>query len=208
VTDIPKRVTGYLLLLFAFLLIALSLLPWAPITGIAGYKVLADDSGIRIISGEPDYVFTNMAPGDYTVIDLEIDNESNQFYSLAIGVAVEEGDGPLYEEFFIVIMGEEEKYSGPLSGLQEISLGSFSAGSTNSLQMLVSLPTDAGNDMQDMTVKISFDLYQIVSSGEETPGGKLPVTGTKISWLLPVGLILLVLGLMLLGLAKKEQQNK
>ncbi len=195
-------------MLFAFLLIALSLLPWAPITGTAGYKVLADDLGIRIISGEPDYVFTNMAPGDSVEIELEVVNESSQSYSLAISVAVEEGDGAVNEKFFIVIMGEEEKYSGPLSGLQEISLGSFSAGSTNSLQMLVSLPTDAGNDMQAMTIKQSLDLYQIVSSGEETPGGKLPVTGTKISWLLPVGLILLVLGLMLLGLAKKEQQNK
>ena len=252
-------------MLFAFLLISMSLLPWAPVTYAAGFKVLADSSGIRIISEEPVYSFDNMAPGDSADINLEVENESKESYSLAISADVEEGSSePLYETLSIAIIGEEEKYSGPLSGLQKIDLGSFAAESTRNLSMTLTLPTDAGNELQGLSVKIIFHLYQVEDSeppgpgvddppgpdeppgpggddpsgpdeppgpgGDDPPGPdeppgpggddpgqstepkedpsgetELPVTGTKIDLLLPIGLILFLIGLLILGSAKKEQ---
>jgi hypothetical protein len=227
-------------MLFAFLLISMSLSPWAPVTYAAGFKVLADSSGIRIISEEPAYSFGNMAPGDSAVIDLEVVNESKESYSLAISADVEEGDDrPLFEKLTIVIKGEEEKYSGPLSGLDKINLGSFAAESTRSLHMTLSLPVDAGNEFQGVAVSVKFHLYQVEgfappgSGGGYPPGSdepsdpgqpgeigqpeapedhpsrdtELPVTGTKVNLLLPLGLILFLMGLLILGSAKKEQKE-
>ena len=240
-----------MIMLFAFLLISMSLSPWAPVTYAAGFKVLADSSGIRIISEEPAYSFGNMAPGDSAVIDLEVVNESKESYSLAISADVEEGDDrPLFEKLTIVIKGEEEKYSGPLSGLDKINLGSFAAESTRSLHMTLSLPVDAGNEFQGVAVSVKFHLYQVQDSEPPGSGGgyppgsdvpsdpgqpgepgdgdseqpgeigqpeapedhpsrdtELPVTGTKVNLLLPLGLILFLMGLLILGSAKKEQKE-
>ena len=203
-----------------------------------------------------------MAPGDSAVIDLEVVNESKESYSLAISADVEEGDDrPLFEKLTIVIRGEEEKYSGPLSGLDKINLGSFAAESTRSLHMTLSLPVDAGNELQALAVSIKFQLYQVQDSEPPGSGGgyppgsdvpsdpgqpgepgdgdseqpgepgdgdseqpgeigqpeapedhpsrdtELPVTGTKVNLLLPLGLILFLIGLLILGSSKKEQKE-
>lgn len=250
VPDIPRRVTGFLLMLFAFLLISMSLSPWAPVTYAAGFKVLADSSGIRIISNEPVCSFDNMAPGDSAPIDLEVVNESNESYSLAISADVEEGDRPLYERLTVIVKGEEDKYSGPLCGLQKINLGSFPAESTRSLHITLTLPVDAGNELQELAVRLKFRLYQVQGeppgsggeappnpvvpsnpgqpeepvqpeepgpgseeppADEDNPGSyadpELPVTGTQLDLLLPLGLILFLIGLLILGSAKKEQKK-
>lgn len=236
-------------MLFAFLLISMSLLPWAPVTYAAGFKVLADSSGIRIISDEPVFSFDNMAPGDSAPIDLEVVNESNESYSLAISADVEEGDRPLYDKLTVIVRGEEDKYSGPLCGLQKINLGSFPAESTRSLHMTLTLPVDAGNELQELAVRLKFRLYQVQGeppgpggedlpvapfypgqpeepvqpeepgpgvseeppADEDNPGSyadpELPVTGTQLDLLLPLGLILFLIGLLILGSAKKEQKK-
>ncbi|MDD3072911.1 MAG: hypothetical protein PHS56_00555 [Eubacteriales bacterium] len=227
----------------------MSLLPWAPVTYAAGFKVLADSSGIRIISDEPVFSFDNMAPGDSAPIDLEVVNESNESYSLAISADVEEGDRPLYERLTVIVKGEEDKYSGPLCGLQKINLGSFPAESTRSLHMTLTLPVDAGNELQELAVRLKFRLYQVQGEPPGSGGGyppgfdepsdpgqpeepgdgdseqpeeieqpeapkdhpsrgtELPVTGTKVNLLLPLGLILFLIGLLILGSAKKEQKK-
>ncbi|HBI57350.1 MAG TPA: hypothetical protein DG577_05385 [Firmicutes bacterium] len=224
-------------MLFAFLLISVSLLPWAPVTYASGFKVLADSSGIRIISDEPVFSFDNMAPGDSAPIDLEVVNESNESYSLAISADVEEGDRPLYDKLTVIVRGEEDKYSGPLCGLQKINLGSFPAESTRSLHMTLTLPVDAGNELQELAVRLKFHLYQVQGeppgsggeappnpvvpsypgqpeeppADEDNPGSyadpELPVTGTQLDLLLPLGLILFLIGLLILGSAKKEQKK-
>ena len=220
-----------MLMLFAFLLISISLSPWAPVSYAAGFKVLADSSGIRIISEEPVYSIDNLAPGDSAAVDLEVVNESKESLSLAISADVEGGSEPLYEALSVVIIGKEEKYSGPLSGLQNINLGSFAAESTHSMSMTLTLPADAGNELQALSVSIKFHLYQVEDSeppglGGDDPSGpheplgpnqperpqvdltgdnKLPVTGIKVGMLMPLGLILFLIGLLILGSAKKEQ---
>lgn len=202
--DIPRKVLGYLVLLVAFLLISWSLSPWAPVTYAAGFKVLADDSGIKIISKEPVYTFDNMAPGDSTVIEIEVINESNQSCSLVISTDVVEADAvPLYDKLQVLIKG---KYSGPLSDLQKVSLGSFAASSTSSLQLVVLLPTDVGNEVQALTLSGSIVIHLDApgSGGGTPPEERLPVTGTRVNWLLPLGLLLFLIGLLVLVNAKNE----
>lgn len=222
-----RRVTGFFVMLCAFLLISVGLLPFAPATLYAAdFKVLVDSSGIEVTTDGPGLVVDNMVPGDIEVATLEVVNESSVHYNLALSADVREGDGPLYETLTVVIRGEDVVYSGPLSGLQDTSLGSFAAGTTRSFQMEITLPADAGNEYQGMEVGITFTVSQLPDGSDppvepgtadppddgdkpsgDTPGSGLPVTGTNLDLLLPMGLVLFLIGLMILGSARKEHNQ-
>lgn len=230
-----RRVTGFVLMLFAFLLISVSLLPWfSATTYAAGLKVFADSSGIRIVSGEPVFDLDNFAPGDSATTNLEVVNESSEIFSLAISAEIEEGAGPLKEKLWIAIDGV---YDGPLGSLERIDLGSFPAGARKSFPIEILLPRDTGNECQGLAVTIRFRIGQLSGGGppgadpeepvlpveREDPSGPaddnlagsgdelgkldpvLPVTGTNSDLLLPLGLALFLIGLLLFSSADKKQ---
>lgn len=200
-------------MLCAFLLISVCLLPWMPAYA-ADFKVVATNSGISIVSGEPIFGIANMAPGDRQLSTLVVENHSSQSFILAISADVTEGDGVFHGGLDITIPGI---YSGPLSGLQMVELDTFVPGSKLSFPMEVSLPTAAGNQYQGLEVTVRFRIT-LLSSGPpgpedpdlpagpdpEKPDPGLPVTGTNIYWLLPLGLVLFLVGLLLLSSDRKE----
>lgn len=228
-----RKVTGFVIMLCAFLLISAGLLPWVPVTYAADFKVVVDNEGISI-SGEPIFGIGNMAPGDRESTTLEVVNSSSESFILAISADFEGGDScKIFYKGLQIDIGTA--YSGPLSGLKEKKFGSFAPGSTNEIPMVISLPTTAGNECQDQTVTVRFRITQLSSGpsgpedpdppepsdpeepkdpddptepdpkglGEPDPG--LPVTGTNVHWLLPLGLVMFLVGLLLLGTNRKEQ---
>ena len=77
-----RKVTGFVIMLCAFLLISGGLLPGIPVAYATDFTVVADSSGIRIVSGEPIFGIENMAPGDRKNAALEVVNNSSESFIL------------------------------------------------------------------------------------------------------------------------------
>lgn len=152
-----RRLTGFLMMLYSFLLILVGLLNWNPVTA-AELTVYADSTGIWIVSGAPEFGMINMAPGDSVATTLHIINDSTKKYSLGISADVAEGDKLLYDGLVISI---GDTCFAPLSKLQRVELGSFAAGSKQSYSMRVALPPEAGNRYQDCAVTVKFQILQL-----------------------------------------------
>jgi len=191
-------------------MISVGLFPWAPArTFAAGFKIQADSTGVRVVDGAP-IVMDEMAPGDIALISLEVVNDSTEDFILAISSDIGEGNGSLYDKLIVVIKGEAEVYNGALSGLQEFQFGNFFAGTTQVFSMEIILPSDAGNEYQGLAVNYTF---KIVESDDDlvheipspNPNTSLPVSGTNLNFLLPLGLILFLMGLLLLCLPMRKK---
>ena len=231
-----RKVTGFVIMLCAFLLISVGLLPRIPVAHATDFKVVADSSGICIVSGEPIFDIENTAPGDRKNAALEVVNNSSESFILAISADFEGDDScKLFYEGLQIDIGTA--YSGPLSGLKAKKLGSFAPGSMELVPMEISLPTTAGNECQGQTITVRFRIYQLSDAPPQDPGDldpidpsdpeepkdiqpgptepdpkdpeerepSLPVTGTNVHWLLPLGLVMFLVGLLLLGTHRKEQ---
>jgi len=215
-----RRVTGFLVMLCAFLLISVGLMPRVPVTYAAELKICADSSGIRIVSGEPTICMDNMAPGDSKEAVLIIENNSSNRYLLAVSADIEEGNVPLE-----ISIGNV--YVGPLSNLQGINIGSYPAGSAHTLPMEITLPMNAGNIYQGQSSKVMFRVTSSIQSSsppsgpgggdpddpvtgdepgqdpnlpvpvEEDPKPVLPVTGAYLDLLIPIGLVMFLIGILL-----------
>ena len=167
-----RRVTGFVTMLCAFLLISAGLLPWAPAVYASEFKVLADSSGVRIVTGEPLFGMNNMAPGDTFGFDLEVVNDSEDAFSLAISSNIDGDSNSLFESLEVSLTRVDTVlYQGPLSGLQDLGLGIFSAGSEADIQIEIQLPTSAGNECQGMSIDVRFQMTKSpVGPGPVVPG--------------------------------------
>lgn len=206
-----RKVTGFFVMLCAFLLISVSMLPWAQVNDASGFKVYADDSGIWVVSGDPEFCLENLAPGNSASASLEVENKSSQSFTLAISTEFI-GDDSSKALFENLCIGINDCYTGPLGGCQGKIIGVFAAGSTEQVPLEISLPQGAGNDCQGKEVSVRFRIIKLphlegpegpLDSGEYP---KLPVKGTNVNCLLLLGLIVFLIGLLLTCSARRIKE--
>jgi hypothetical protein len=204
-----RKVTGFIVMLCAFLLISVSMLPWAQVNAASGFKVYADDSGIWVVSGDPEFCLENLAPGDSASASLEVENKSSQSFTLAISTEFigDDSSKALFENLCIDI---KDCYTGPLGGCQGNILGVFAAGCTERVPLEISLPQGTGNECQGKEVTVRFRITQLGDPENPFEPGEhpeLPVTGTDVNFLLPLGLIMFLSGLLLMCSARSRQEK-
>jgi len=202
-----RKVTGFIVMLCAFLLISVSVLPWVPVNAAADFKVYADESGAWIVNGEPELCIENMAPGSYACAFLEVENKSSETITLAICAEFMGGCRTLFENLCIDI---KDCYTGPLGGCQGNILGVFAAGCTERVPLEISLPQGTGNECQGKEVTVRFRITQLGDPENPFEPGEhpeLPVTGTDVNFLLPLGLIMFLSGLLLMCSARSRQEK-
>lgn len=185
-----------LLLIFTFLIIL------TPSIGYASpIKIVGDESGIKFVGGTPDLSIGNMEPGLSVTRQLTIANNGSDSFPFHITAAVEGGDAEMLSWLDFVVWGDgQEFYNGPVDGLEAVSLNDIASNETNIYHLTVSIPEEAGNELQGASLALKFTFYSHHQAPE--PGGDLPITGTNVMWLIPLGLLVLYLGFLL---ARKRQ---
>jgi hypothetical protein len=153
-----RKMTGFIVMLCAFLLISVGVLPWVPVNAAADFKVYADDSGIWVVSGDPEFCLENLAPGDSASASLEVENKSSQSFTLAISTEFigDDSSKALFENLCIDI---KDCYTGPLGGCQGNILGVFAAGCTERVPLEISFPRGRAMNVRARKLLSGFGLH-------------------------------------------------
>jgi preprotein translocase subunit SecF len=113
--------------------------------------------GIQVQPAHNIFQAVNMAPGYTDSTQLEVLNTGSQNFAYTVGTMVS-GSADLAKVLLLQIQDSHNRtlYSGALSGLINLHLGSLQAGKDASYTLTVTFPTSAGNQYQGKSTSVNF----------------------------------------------------
>lgn len=151
------------------------------------------------------------APGHSSTWDMPLMNTTDTRVAVWFGVSEETSKLPLVLE---ISDANGRTVFGPTTladlASAEAKLGDLAAGASTQYEGRVSMPRDVGNDMQGLSQSTTFR-FSLMSSGDTGAGPTLPGglarTGFMLSWLLPLALALILLGLLVVRWRRREDDD-
>ena len=158
---------------------------------------------------------SNLAPGDSVTSKLSVKNGRDTVIDYRISASKVKGDDLLYNILNIEIKGEKGEviYKGKLKDLNDITVGKLAVQQEDSFDFILSFPYTAGKEYQHLSLTNKFtisaqeesgNVNADINNGDEKNTGTLPITGTNIFWIIPVGMVVTVLGVSLLRYNKAK----
>lgn len=163
-------------------------------------SIRGDSSGLSFVGQAPDLSVRNLAPGDIVVRQLKIENGGEDSFSIGMNVKFVDGDEAILTGVHFEVRDRDAKtyFSGPVGSVGPLSLGDVNGGEQREYELILSMPEDQGNEMQNLSASFDYIFY----SQHTRPG--IPVTGTNVMQLIPLGLFSIVVGVYLLRLVKNK----
>lgn len=151
----------YTLMALSFILI-ISITLWSLLRPVPVFAATAACTGTEFgIATDPPEGFLkagNLAPGDRVVANLTVKNTGKYDFSYKISAGLQAGDAAIYNILLLELTDAAGRlrYSGPLSGLADLEIGTLAAGSQEVLTFAVSMPLSAGNEVQGKNATAQF----------------------------------------------------
>ena len=175
-----------------------------------GMPVHAWGAPKKLISLDPDNVLfdvRNMAPGDWAVRELTVENVGDTEISYHPVVAFKDGSRKLFNELKLQIhLEEKELYKGKLADLTKLEARKLAKSKKESLTLRVDFPPELGNEFQGLAAKFIIGVTAKEETDSAAPGlggsgtgtgsgGKpLPNTATNMFNFIAAGILLMAAG--------------
>lgn len=192
-----KTILGRIsLMTFMLMVLLLVLLPPSALAN-NSLEVIGGEDGLEVIPQDENlFNELNLAPGDTVEGRLTISNNYQDTFALSLRAenlnnALFNGTPDLSEKLLMkVSLQGDEIYNGPMKGFTdegEISLGEFTPGTEQELEVLVHLPgATTGNEFMGLSIKNQWVLTAqsdtVIIEDEDPPlgPGEIPDEGTEI----------------------------
>lgn len=113
----------------------------------------------------------NIAPGDVINSILRVMNNGNLDFNYTVSSYLESGETALFNELLLQVSDSEGLlYQGTLREFQDFPLGTISKGRCNDLNFSVTLPKDAGNELQGKSISVAFN-FNAIAHDDDIPLG-------------------------------------
>lgn len=151
-----------LLSIFVIIFLIIGLTFWGFYRPVLGFAATISTTGAEFgIATDPPASFLkmeNMAPGARTTANLTVKNIGQHDFSYKISAARQAGDESLYNMLLLDLVDAtgQVRYSGSLSGLLDLEIGTMAVDSVEVLNFTVIFPAEAGNEFQGKSTAVQF----------------------------------------------------
>ena len=125
----------------------------------ARLDIVGDSFGISLLQDGPLFHMEDFAPGDSGNASVTVKNIGDFPFFFTIDSKKDSGDELLFKNLMITIKNNDgtlSYYSGPLSELEKVDLGSILQGGEKQLNLSIYFPVELGNEFQGKTLSMAF----------------------------------------------------
>ena len=165
-----------------------------------------DDSAEKYVS-VPDNFLTRLnvlVPGDSANGEITIENSDSEEHEIWMEMDIP--NSSLGDTFIVTVKrGDEVLFDGTVSDLNNLSLGKYPSGSSDTITISLELPAEAGNDISGIASDINWGFRVDKKDSEPVPNA--PKTGDDITTAITIFFISFI-GLIIVSLFQKRSQKE
>ncbi|MBR0133920.1 hypothetical protein IJM16_01500 [Candidatus Saccharibacteria bacterium] len=165
-----------------------------------------DDSAEKYVS-VPDNFLTRLnvlVPGDSANGEITIENSDSEEHEIWMEMDIP--NSSLGDTFIVTVKrGDEVIFDGTVSDLNNLSLGKYPSGSSDTITISLELPAEAGNDISGIASDINWGFRVDKKDSEPVPDA--PKTGDDITTAITIFFISFI-GLIIVSLFQKRGQKE